>query len=168
MTASPSSPLLDHFASLDDPRVERTKLHPLLSIIAIAICAVISGAEGWDDIEEFGEAKEDWLSTFLDLPHGIPSHDTFNRVFSALDPLQFQHCFQAWMEAVRMVLPAEVIALDGKTVRGSQDSHGQGAIHMVSAWARSRSTPTPRGYPMRSPPCRPAAAVGGCRLPCDH
>lgn len=134
MTASPSSTLLDHFASLDDPRVERTKLHPLLSIIAISICAVIGGAESWDDIELFGEAKEDWLSTFLDLPHGIPSHDTFNRVFAALNPLQFQHCFQAWMEAVRTILPAEVIALDGKTVRGSHDG-GKGAIHMVSAWA---------------------------------
>ena len=136
MTASPSSPLLDHFASLDDPRVERTKLHPLLSIIAIAICAVIAGAEGWDDIEQFGEAKEEWLATFLDLPHGIPSHDTFNRVFAALDPIQFQHCFQSWMEAVRTILPAEVIALDGKTVRGSR--HGAThAIHMVSAWAAS-------------------------------
>lgn len=134
MTASPSSPLLDHFAALDDPRVERTKLHPLLSIIAIAICAVIGGAESWDDIELFGETKEDWLATFLDLPHGIPSHDTFNRVFAALDPLQFQHCFQSWMEAVRTILPAEVIALDGKTVRGSRDG-AKGAIHMVSAWA---------------------------------
>jgi predicted transposase YbfD/YdcC len=134
MTTSPSAPLLDHFASLDDPRVERTKLHPLLSIIAIATCAVISGAEGWDDIEAFGEAKEEWLSTFLDLPHGIPSHDTFNRVFAALDPLQFQHCFQSWMEAVRTILPAEVIALDGKTVRGSR-AESKRAIHMVSAWA---------------------------------
>ncbi len=134
MTASPSPALLEHFASLDDPRVERTKLHPLLSIIAIAICAVIGGAESWDDIELFGETKLDWLATFLDLPHGIPSHDTFNRVFAALNPIQFQHCFQSWMAAVRTILPAEVIALDGKTVRGSHDG-GKGAIHMVSAWA---------------------------------
>jgi hypothetical protein len=75
MTASPSPALLDHFASLDDPRVNRTKLHPLLSIIAIAICAVIGGAESWDDIELFGDTKEVLLSTFLDLPNGIPSHD---------------------------------------------------------------------------------------------
>jgi predicted transposase YbfD/YdcC len=135
MTASPSPTLVNHFAALDDPRIDRTKLHPLLSIIAIAICAVICGAESWDDIEAFGEAKADWLSRFLDLPHGIPSHDTFNRVFAALDPIQFQQCFQAWMEAVRTVLPTEVIALDGKTVRGSHDATGKGAIHMVSAWA---------------------------------
>jgi predicted transposase YbfD/YdcC len=128
-------PLVEHFAALDDPRIERTKLHPLLSIIALAICAVIGGAESWDDIEQFGEAKEDWLATFLDLPHGIPSHDTFNRVFAALDPIQFQQCFRSWVEAVCTILPDEVIALDGKTVRGSHDATGKGAIHMVSAWA---------------------------------
>jgi len=113
--------LVDHFATLDDPRVERTKLHPLLSIVTMAICAVIGGAESWDDIELFGESKADWFASFLDLPHGIPSHDTFNRVFAALDPMQFQACFLHWMQAVAGVLPAQVIALDGKTVRGSQD-----------------------------------------------
>jgi len=128
--------LVDHFATLDDPRVERTKLHPLLSIVTIAICAVIGGAESWDDIELFGESKADWFASFLDLPHGIPSHDTFNRVFAALDPVQFQTCFLHWMQAVAGVLPAQVIALDGKTVRGSQDRvNGKEAIHMVSAWA---------------------------------
>ncbi len=135
MTTSPSPTLVEHFAALDDPRIDRTKLHPLLSIITISICAVISGAESWDDIEQFGEAKEEWLASFLDLPHGIPSHDTFNRVFAALDPIQFQQCFQSWMEAVRAILPNEVIALDGKTVRGSHDATGEGAIHLVSAWA---------------------------------
>lgn len=132
---STSLSLTEHFATLDDPRVERTKLHPLLSILAIAICAVICGAESWNDIEAFGEAKEEWLVSFLDLPHGIHSHDTFNRVFAALDPLQFQQCFQAWMQAVQTILPDEVIALDGKTVRGSHDATGKGAIQMVSAWA---------------------------------
>jgi len=128
--------LVDHFATLDDPRVERTKLHPLLSIVTIAICAVIGGSESWDDIAEFGDVKADWFATFLDLPHGIPSHDTFNRVFAALDPMQFQTCFLQWMQAVAGVLPAQVIALDGKTVRGSQDRvNGKQAIHMVSAWA---------------------------------
>lgn len=136
---SDSSPLLalsEHFATLEDPRVERTKLHPLLSILAIALCAVIGGAESWDDIADFGEAKEAWLTTFLDLPHGIPSHDTFNRVFAALDPKQFRACFGRWMAAVAAVLPTQVIALDGKTVRGSRDgASGKAAIHMVSAWA---------------------------------
>src|SRR6266852_6527275 len=116
---SPVVALIDHFAVLDDPRVERTKLHPLLGIITIALCAVICGAESWDDIAEFGDTKIDWLVSFLDLPNGIPAHDTFNRVFAALDPQQFQSCFVRWMNAVATVLPTEVIALDGKTVRGS-------------------------------------------------
>jgi len=133
---STSRSLTDHFATLDDPRVERTKLHPLLSIMTIAICAVIAGAESWDDIEEFGEIRADWFASFLDLPHGIPSHDTFNRVFAALDPMQFQACFLAWMRAVTGVLPAQVIAIDGKAVRGSHDrERGKAAIHLVSAWA---------------------------------
>ena len=128
--------LAEHFSALEDPRVERTKLHPLLSIVTIAICAVICGAESWDDIELFGEAKAEWFATFLDLPHGIPSHDTFNRVFAALDPVQFRACFLHWMEAMTEVLPAQVIAIDGKTVRRSHDrGSGKAAIHLVSAWA---------------------------------
>jgi len=128
--------LAEHFASLEDPRVDRTKLHPLLSIITIAICAVIAGADTWDEIAEFGQSKADWFKSFLALPHGIPSHDTFNRVFAALDPSQFQTCFVNWMQAVAGVVPAQVIALDGKTVRRSHDrTAGKKAIHMVSAWA---------------------------------
>lgn len=129
-------PLTAHLGSLEDPRVDRTKLHPLLSIVTIAICAVISGADTWDEIAEFGRAKEDWFATFLDLPHGVPSHDTFNRVFAALDPAQFRAAFLSWMEAVSSVLPAQAIAFDGKTVRRSHDrSTGRKAIHVVSAWA---------------------------------
>ncbi len=136
MEASAVVALSEHFESLEDPRVERTKLHSLLAIVTIAICAVICGAETWNDIEEFGDAKVEWLATFLDLPHGIPTHDTFNRVFAALNPEQFRTCFVEWMQAAAGVLNTQVIALDGKTVRRSHErGEGKGAIHMVSAWA---------------------------------
>jgi predicted transposase YbfD/YdcC len=132
-------PLTQHFAALEDPRVERTRLHRLLDIVAIALCAVIAGAESWDDIALFGQTKADWLGQFLALPNGIPSHDTFNRVFAALDPEQFRAGFQSWIQAIAAVLPTQVeqvIAVDGKTVRRSHDRHlGKSAIHMVSAWA---------------------------------
>lgn len=136
MESTPLLALTEHFAGLDDPRMERTKLHQLLDIVVIALCAVIGGAETWEDIALFGETKAAWLGTFLALPHGIPSHDTFNRVFAALDPVQFQAGFAAWMQAVAGVLPTQVIAVDGKTVRRSHDrAHGKAAIHLVSAWA---------------------------------
>ncbi len=93
MTADQDLSLAHHFAGLTDPRIDRSKLHDLLDIVAIAICAVTAGAETWDDIEDFGQAKHDWLSTFLALPNGIPSHDTFRRLFERLDPDQFQRCF---------------------------------------------------------------------------
>jgi len=128
--------LLTHFASLEDPRVERTKRHPLVNILTIAIAAVICGAESWDEIAAFGEARADWFGTLLDLSHGTPSHDTFNRVFAALDRAQFEACFLAWIRTLQLVLPAQVIAVDGKTVRRSHDrGQGKAAIHLVSAWA---------------------------------
>lgn len=128
--------LSEHFASLEDPRIERTKIHLLLDIVIIALCAVIAGAESWNDIEEFGHAMEDFFADFLELPGGIPSHDTFNRVFAAINPVQFRECFLGWMRSVASVLPAQVVALDGKAVRGSRDRWaGKGPIHMVSAWA---------------------------------
>src|SRR5689334_22420845 len=108
--------LLSHFATLQDPRVERTRLHPLANILTIAICAVIGGAESWDDIAACGVARAAWFGTFLDLRHGVPSHDTFNRVFAALDPVAFEASFLAWVRAARPVLPARVLAVDGKTV----------------------------------------------------
>jgi predicted transposase YbfD/YdcC len=128
--------LQEHFATLQDPRVERTKRHQLLAIITIALCAVICGADTWVDIEEFGHAKRAWLETFLDLPNGIPSHDTFGRVFARLDPEQFQACFLSWVQAINTVLPAQQIAIDGKTARRSRErTTGKAAIQMVSAWA---------------------------------
>ena len=135
-----SSPILalltDRFASLKDPRTGRAKRHQLIDVIVIAICAVICGADSWVDVEMFGKAKKDWLSRLLELPNGIPSHDTFGRVFAMLDPVQFESCFMEWVEAVNEVMEGQVVAIDGKTIRRSHDRQaGKSAIHMVSAWA---------------------------------
>jgi predicted transposase YbfD/YdcC len=126
-----------HFINgLTEPRHERTREHKLLDILVIAICAVICGADNWEDVADFGRAKIEWLKTFLELPNGIPSHDTFNRVFAMLDPQQFQACFVSWITSVSEVIQGQVIALDGKVLRRSHDKGiGKAAIDMVSAWA---------------------------------
>lgn len=130
------SSLARHFADVPDPRVERTRLHALLDILVIAICATICGADDFVAIAAWGRAKEDWLRQRLALPNGIPSHDTFDRVFRRLDPEAFARCFLTCVEAVRTATDGEVIALDGKRLRHSFDTaSGQAAIHMVSAWA---------------------------------
>jgi predicted transposase YbfD/YdcC len=124
-----------HFADLKDPRIDRTKLHKLIDILVIAICAVICGADGWEDVEAFGQAKKEWLETILELPNGIPSHDTFSRVFERLDPQQFQASFTSWITSVSKMIQG-VIAIDGKVLRRSHDKGiGKAAIDMVSAWA---------------------------------
>ena len=128
--------ILDHFADLDDPRVERTRRHKLVDIIAIAICSTICGADSWAHMELFGKSKLEWFQSFLELPGGIPSHDTFGEVFARLDPEQFQSCFRAWTQAIAELLPGEVVAIDGKTARRSYDrAGGKEAMHLVSAWA---------------------------------
>lgn len=129
--------LYDAFATLEDPRVERTKDHALIDIISIAICAVICGADSWVAIETFGKAKHDWLRCFLALPNGIPSHDTFGRLFARLDASAFQEHFITWVRAVWPIDAGEVITVDGKTLRGSHDRGiGKEAIHLVSVWAQ--------------------------------
>ena len=136
MSQTIDASILTHFASLEDPRDIRGKEHLLLDIITIALCAVISGAEGWEDMTEYGRAKQDWLLTFLSLPNGIPSADTFRRVLARLDPEQMQSCFISWVNAISKLLGAEVVGIDGKTLRHSHDQEcAKAAIHMVSAWA---------------------------------
>lgn len=135
MSRSHELALASYFATVDDPRIERTKAHKLLDIIIITICAVICGADDWVGVAEFGTSKAAWLKEFLDLPNGIPSHDTFGRVFARIDPEQFQRSFLQWIQAVQTVR-TDVIAIDGKTHRGSHDrAHGKAALHLVSAWA---------------------------------
>jgi predicted transposase YbfD/YdcC len=125
-----------HFAGVADPRVERTKRHLLIDILVMAICAVICGADDWVGVASFGRAKQAWFKTFLGLPHGIPSHDTFGRVFARLDPEQFRQAFMAWIQAVNDLTHGQVVAIDGKKLRRSHDQRlGKHAIVMVSAWA---------------------------------
>ncbi len=128
--------LVEHFSSISDPRIDRTKRHKLIDILAIAICATICGAEGWEEFELFGQAKQDWFKSFLKLPNGIPSDDTFRRVFCRIDPRQFQHCFLEWIRSVYELTQGQIIAIDGKQSRRSYDrAIGKAAINMVSAWA---------------------------------
>lgn len=125
-----------HFSILPDPRVERTKRHRLIDILFIAVCTIICGGEDFTDMELFGKAKEAWLRKFLKLPYGIPSHDTFGRVFAKVDPQAFGKCFLGWATTLHEATQGEVIALDGKTVRHSFDAaSGKAALHLVSAWA---------------------------------
>lgn len=128
--------LVECFGDLPDPRVERTRAHNLMDILVIAICAIVCGAEGWDDMVDFAHAKRDWLQERLTLPSGIPCADTFRRVLARLDPEALQTCFRRWTQSLHDLTEGEVIAFDGKTLRHSFDNAcGRAAIHMVSAWA---------------------------------
>jgi predicted transposase YbfD/YdcC len=126
-----------HFSSMNDPRRDNSR-HNLLDIITISICAIISGASGFSQIQEFGKAKYEWFKEFLELPHGIPSHDTIGRIFARLDPNELREAFIDWVSAISSLVAGEVIPIDGKTLRRSFDNDaGKSAIHMVSAWASS-------------------------------
>jgi len=135
MDSASAGGLVEHFGGLDDPR-RYNRRHLLLDIVVIAICAVICGADDWGAVEEYGEARYKWLKGFLALPHGIPSDDTFGRVFARLDAQQFQGQFMAWVQDVFEITKGQVVPIDGKTMRRSHDRGiGKDAIHMVSAWA---------------------------------
>ena len=128
----------EHFAALTDPRCPcaPNSRHLLMDILVIAVCAVISGAEGWEDMEEYGKANAEWLGDLLDLPHGIPGHDTFRRVLSRLAPEELTQCFLAWTNALSAASGGDIVSIDGKTLRHSFDhATSTAAIHMVSAWA---------------------------------
>lgn len=136
MPKKPLEALEEHFIKVSDPRKDRTKDHKLIDMITIAICAIICGAEGWTDMEIFGNSKVVWLKTFLELPNGIPSHDTFGRVFGMIDAQQFQLAFWEWVWAVNDIVQNQIVNIDGKCLRGSDDRKlGKRAIYMVSAWA---------------------------------
>ena len=136
MQTSNGPSIVDHFSILEDPRIERNKRHSLIDIMVLTVCAVISGADTWEDIEDYGEFKLEWLRRFIGLENGIPSHDTIRRLFIRLEPEALQRCFFSWVEAVREQTAGDVVAIDGKTIRRSADkAKGKLPIHMVSAWA---------------------------------
>ncbi len=120
---------------MKDPRVERTRYHNLHDILFITIAAVLSGAESWNEIEFYGKIKKQWLKEVLELPNGIPSHDTFNRLFSALDADEFERCFLNWIKSLNEITKGEVVSIDGKTIRGSKKLGFKTATHIISAWA---------------------------------
>ncbi len=130
--------LLNYLSQIADPRIDRQKRHKLIDILTIAVLASICGANTWTDMEDFGIGRKDWLENFLELPNGIPSHDTFGRVFGLIDSNQFRSVFSSWVDAIRTVTPGDIVSIDGKCLRGSKDkANGKAAICMVSAWSNS-------------------------------
>lgn len=134
------SNIIEHFSSLSDPRTkEHKKEHKLIDILFITIAAVICGAEDWNDIELYGEQKEEWLKTILELPSGIPSHDTFNRVFSLINPAELQKCFIGRVQSIAKISEGQIINIDGKRMCNSGEQGKKAIIHMVSAWSNDNS-----------------------------
>src|SRR5262245_9765 len=168
--------IVEHFQTLEDPRIERTKKHPLLDILVIAVCTLLTGGEGFQDMELFGKSKQAWLQTFLALPHGIPSHDTFGRVFARLNPQRFQECSLSWTRAVAQFTQGTLISLDGKTVKASCDRATTASpLHMVSAWCSEqgglvlgqRKTDTKSNEITAIPALLQLLAIKGCIVTID-
>src|SRR3954470_15982692 len=136
MQKHPKLNLIEHFQTLTDPRVDRRREHELIDILIIAVCTLLCGGETFNDMEDFGYAKQDWFKTFLTLRSGIPSHDTFNRVFAAIDPKEFLDCFLRWTQSVRQAVSQEIVAVDGKALRRALNKD-QSMKYIVSAWAES-------------------------------
>lgn len=136
MQKHPALSLLEHFKDLHDPRVDRTREHELIDILVIAICCLLCEGDSFNDMEDFGNAKQEWFKTFLKLPNGIPSHDTFNRLFAALDPQSFLECFLRWTQSLRQAVAQEIVALDGKALRRALNKD-ENPKYVVSAWAES-------------------------------
>lgn len=137
--SSPTTLIETHFSALRDPRAAHSIEHKLIDILIITICGTICGADDWEAITEYGKTKIEWLKTFLELPNGIPSPDTFIRLFARLKPEELQKCFISWMEAVHQVTDGELINVDGKTLRGSKEAgNSRSLIHMVSVWSASQ------------------------------
>ena len=136
MEDKPIGRISEHLGKDKDPRIGNANRHKFIDILVIAICGVVCRADGWSDVALFGRSKQEWLKTFLELPHGIPSHDTFGRVFGLINPAEFEQTFLEWVAGIQRLTQGEVIAIDGKQLRGSVDRfEGQSAINVVSAWA---------------------------------
>ena len=133
-----SHSLMAHFSQVPEPRINRRKYHDLVDVLVIGVCTMLCGGESFNDMEDFGAAKHDWFKSFLKLANGIPSHDTFNRVFSAIDPKLFLDCFLKWTQSVRHTVSQEIVAIDGKALRRASNK-GENVKYVVSAWAESNS-----------------------------
>ena len=139
MNKEPAS-IVDFLSEIEDPRKETiNKRHEFIDVLVIALCGMLSSADDWVSIAQYGRSKEAWFSEILELPNGIPSHDTFNRIFSQIDPDQFMNCFSRWIKTIRNIFEREHISIDGKTLRRSFDGDKQTSIHMVSAWSNENN-----------------------------